>query len=378
MTIHLRFITIVAVVVLVGCFTVEMNHAIFSYYNDGPAAALQVYDWISVPPQDRPLIARERAIALLELGYYDEVITVLKPVAAEIEAHKEVGPASIRSDVGLFLGEDFERVMVPVINVCASLALQDAGSAAEWGDRALALARDVNRDPARFPSAWVLSALAFEGSGRLGAAQTTLYDLFAAGDEESTLANVVEHLSAPDPRHRSLVVVLLLGEGPHKSRGAISVGDGEDVSWPAYERRHDEGALIGELRIDDFKRVRSFLVEDLWITAHSCLAERSGRLIEAIEADSETKRDAEKVSEALAVSTSTGSSIVAAFDEPQEMLGWWSLPATVQVIRTVVGDDVEWCTLLVLDDDGAWLWNETIDLPSDWQDGPLFVVRRVS
>jgi hypothetical protein len=186
---------------------------------------------------------------------------------------------------------------------------------------------------------------------------------------------VFEHLSACDPRGRSVVVVLLLGPGPFKRSGSVSLGGGETVSWPAYDEIDQPGPFTAELHMVGEEPASSVVVEDLWATARDDLSRRYDRLLAEVTPGAED--DSDRVRRALAVDRATAARIVAAFSSPQELLGWWSLPASIHVIRAEVPESVQWCGLLVRDHRELVLADELIRLPDQWDDGPIFVVRRV-
>ena len=340
-----------------GCISLGLEQAAFVYYQYGPDDALRLYSWLDPPPTDRPLVEWERAMAYVELGFYQTALDLLARQAADGEQVGGLGPVAVRSPQGVFLGEAYERAMVPTLGLAAALALQDGAAAAGWADLALATARQLDPEPAAAPSAWVLAALAYEAADRLGAAQTTAYEIAARGGAD--LAAVVAHLAAADPRQRSLVVVVLAGVGPSKSVGAVALPSGERVAWPVYDPARNLGRLRARIRLDDGPELLALTVEDLWASAQRAIDHRRDRLL------------------ARAVAEPNAGPVADGFGSRQEMIGWRSLPATIQVVRVPVSADARECTMEVVDATGEVVWDETFSIPAEWQDGPLFVLRRV-
>ena len=187
----------------------------------------------------------------------------------------------------------------------------------------------------------------------------------------------MQYLTGVDPVQRSLVVVVMLGTGPFKSEGWALLRSGKQVAWPSYERKGRPARMTATASIDGGDVVPSVEVEDLWATAKAGLARRYDEILSSTTAAEAEEGDAAFVDDALGEDETTVGSSLPAFQGSSDLESWWSLPATVHLIRLPVPETAEKTTLRVVDERGTRLWGEVFPIPKEWQAGPLFVVRRV-
>jgi hypothetical protein len=373
------------VVALTGCTSTAIHQASSSYYVEGPEQTLRALEHADIRGQDRMLASMEQAVALQELGEYEESNRALAESMRRLES---TSPEPVRwlvnDEAGSYRGEYFERVYLHTLAMANWLALQEVDAAAAEADRALAAIDAVGCGGCQFSFTRYLAALSFEAAGREARAAEVLAHatnenpwLGFLRTEWQRVSRKLELGSAHvHPNERVLYVVLLLGRGPQKVESAVPVPPSHMVTWPEYVSRGPQVVDGAALAIDGSRHESVFLT-DVEQLARASLNERKRVLI--------PKEVGKTVAQEVVVSE------LGEGDPGAEWLGrmlfsmadradlrhWSTLPASCQVLRVPLEPGSGACKLDYLAPDGSVVDSESFDLPASWTDGPLFVTRRM-
>ena len=69
--------------------------------------------------------------------------------------------------------------------------------------------------------------------------------------------------------------------------------------------------------------------------------------------------------------------ILLALADRADLRHWSTLPASCQVVRVAIPPGVDSVRLVYASETGAAVHSEELPLPADWNEGSLFVTRRV-
>lgn len=343
-----------------GCYSSQLMSVSQHYYSRGPEEALAVLEAADLGPAHLGLGELEKAMMLIELGRYVPALELLDRAAARLDATPD--PWIVRNQEDEYLGEHHERVMVRTLATATALALQDADGAA---NRARGVITEIERagcEACDLGFARAVAALAFEAAGRRDAAISAVAPA-AAG--RPFLARQLERLFyGPDPgdgfapppvagppAERALVVLLLLGATPEKTSVDFSDGAGW-APWPVYSAMWPSLAVDARLECGGHVSPAERLL-DLETLAPVCLAARRDHV--------------------RALAAATGG-------RPKgelKLSGWSTLPAFGALIRTPLGPADGACELVALSSTGGEVSRERIELPVEWREGVLFVLRRI-
>lgn len=382
-----------------GCTSTAVIQSSDVYYGSGPELALQVLDEAYVRPEDRILAGMERAVALEELGLYQESNRALEACLEAIgnsapeKATDAVAGLLVNDEAGTYRGEIFERVYLDTLRVANSLALQDIDDAASAASAALARMAATPCAACRYPFTRWAAAVAFEAAGDVDRAAEVLAEAVAESPEIPFLQEELERIGsdtrsgsepgfAPPPagrwRHRELVVLLLLGRGPVKVEGAVPVPPSHVVAWPRYVMQ-GPGAVVGaRLDLEPGRTVDAAPLTWMEDLADASLKARIGGLM----AKEITKTvGQEAVVHGLEEDGHWGwalfGRVVFGLADRADLRHWSSLPASCQAIRVTLPPGLRTCDLVYLASDGSEVEREPLVLPAEWRAGPLFVTRRV-
>ena len=305
----------------------------------------------------------ERAVALLELGRYEESAAALARAELALDAVTlgAFGGAS-NGDSPDWRPEYHERVMVYTVQIADALALQDMERAAAAADRAMSTVVEVECGPCRFNFTRVLAALAYDGAGRYDDGLEALSQTVVIGRGEELVEGLQSRLErgiaghqpaglAPPPvdSDRTLAVVLLLGRGPYKEGDKLAISDSETIRWSRYLPRDPQAVTWASAEVEDPAISVEFTdVEDLAVSSLRLRAER-------VIADG---------------GTGVG-------PESGDLRHWASLPASLQIMTLDIPLLLEYIDLVYYSPDGYEVDRETIELPDTWTGGRLFVTRRM-
>ena len=288
--------------------------------------------------------------------------------------------------------EGFERVFIHTLAMADWLALQDVATAATEAELALAAVDGVECDACAFPFTRYLAAVTFEGLGDPIRALDVLAEAVAESpgipflDEElqrmaeaepCPAVDTVDDLLTPaaDSR-RVLHVLLLLGRGPEKVPDVVPVPWSDMIPWPTYQARWPEGVSGAILLAEGERGHRAEPLADMLTLAQSNLRARLARHLSHETGTTVTETSlAVQVGGVQLTLGQVWRELVAMSSRP-DLRHWSTLPATCQVIRVAV-DAVEWCELVYLGPDGEPIDSEVLELPAEWESGPLFVTRRM-
>jgi tetratricopeptide (TPR) repeat protein len=377
-------------VVLTGCTSSALYHASDAYYADGPEKALTTLETAAIRAQDQVLVSMEQAIALQELGRYNESNRALSE-AAELLDQSGPDPVGVlvNDEAGRYRGEFFERVYVHTVAMANHLALQDFESAAAEADRALTRIAEVGCTGCRFPFTRYLAALSFDADGDSFRAAEALTAATEESPELRFLRVELERVSqrqppdstvgieAESPENRSLYVVLLLGRGPQKIPAGLPVFPSHAVVWPEYEARGPQPVTGAMLTVSD-SRHGSVELTDLTVLARISLAERKKTLI-AKEIGKTVAQEvvAQEIGREIDFGAELLLRLLFSLADRADLRHWSSLPASCQVLRVGLEDEVRTAELAYTAPDGHEVDREILDLPESWTEGPLFITRRM-
>jgi hypothetical protein len=380
-----------------GCASTALYETTDRYYAEGPEKAIQTIDRGEFRSADRTLAALEKAVSLLELGDYAASAALLDGCADALDRARHDPGTALASvlandEAGAYHAEAFERVLVPTLALCDVLALQDLDAAAVEAERALAAVDTAPCPACRFAFTRYLAAIAFEEMGDRERALSTLAEAVAespdlpflnaelermAGDEECPAVDPEPEPASP-PGTRVLYVLLLLGRGPQKVPEGVAVPWSHEVVWPRYVPRLPEGVTGARLEVAGGPGRDSVPLSDVAALAERSLRARLGGLV--------AKESVKTVAQEAVVQSLGddygweaelfGRTLFALFDRA-DLRHWSTLPASCQVLRVPLPDDVAACDLVYLTPDGLEVDRETLDLPAAWQQGALFVTRRM-
>ncbi len=346
-----------AAVALAGCATSAVDYVGFAYYFDGPEAALELLDEGDVFPEDRALAEVERAVALLEVGRYEESVAALSRAELVLANQRTVDPKTPP-----WQPEYHERVMIATMKIADALAIQDLANAAIWADDAVAAAAEVDCEPCRFSFTRVLAAMAFSGAGRFDDGLEVLSEVDLAGRGGELVEALRERLSrgapgtqpeglAPPPvePERSLTVILLLGRGPYKDYDRLPITRSETIRWTRYLPRDPQAVTWASAELED--PAISVELTDVEELAVAGLRLRADRVV-------------------MAGGAGAG-------PNPGDLRHWSSLPASLQIMTFEVPMWIDSIDLVYYSPDGFEVDRENLQLPETWTGGPLYVTRRM-
>jgi hypothetical protein len=374
--------------VLAGCTSTAIHHASSSYYVEGPEKTLQVLETGQIRDEDQMLVSMEQAVALQELGAYEESNVALAEGIRQLESSPP-DPVGflINDEAGSYRGEYFERVYMHTLAVSNFLALQEVELAAEEAERALSTIEAVPCTRCRYPFTRYLAALSFEAAGDADRALDTLTEAIAESPNLGFLRTELQRISyesaspsAPEStsgRGRVLYVVLLLGRGPQKVEAAVPVPPSHTVAWPEYVSRGPQMVGAVEL-VAATDHHRSVVLTDVEQLARASLNDRKTGLI----AGEFVKTVAQEVivrelGEEVAPGAEWLGRLLFSMADRADLRHWSTLPATCQVLRVPLPEELGTCDLEYVGPDGSVVDRETIELPASWTEGPLYITRRM-
>ncbi len=245
--------------VLSGCATNAVDYVGYAYYDYGPEATLELLDEGDIFPEDRALAEVERAVALLELGRYQESMSALSRAKVLLDSGRAYDPKSQP-----WRPEYHERVMLETMKIADALAMQDMENAAIQADGALAVVAEVDCEPCLFNFTRVLAAMAYGGAGRFDDGLDVVSGMEVEGRSEELVEALRLRLQqgipgtqpegmAPPPvePERSLTVILLLGRGPYKDYDRLSITNSETIRWSRYLPRDPQVVTWASAEIED-------------------------------------------------------------------------------------------------------------------------------
>ena len=355
---------VMGLMVCLGCSTYGANTVVsYYYYFYGPEETLDVLDASVIAPENRALANLERAVALLELGRYEESLAALERAEADLGAPGATAALSIsQSKHGPWRPEVHERVLVSTIAMANSLALYDVQGAAAAADGALAEIAEIGCGSCDFAFTRVLAALAYGGAGRFGDGIEALADLVVIGRGEDLIAELRRRLEtgvagvqpaglAPPPveSERFVVAILLLGRGPYKETDELDVSPTETIRWSRYLPRDPQAVGWAAMDLEDPAISVEFTdVEELAVAG---LGFRAQRVIAG--EDSSVDPDT------------------------HDLRHWASLPASLQLLVVDIPPETDVVDLVYYSPEGFEIDRETLELPADWWGGPIYVTRRM-
>lgn len=367
------------------------------YYYEGPESALARLESEEVRPQDQQLLELERAIALQELGRYEESVETLRAVAqARAENPTSVADAvasmTVNDASAAYSLEYFEEVYLHTMAAVNALALQDLVGADKELNRALELMEAQPCAQCRYTFSRYLAAIVDEELGDEEEALATIVEASAEKPSLTWLAREVERVagepSGPDVQPASvdrrdeagrvLYVVLLLGRGPMKVEEAVYLPPSHGVAWPAYIDRGPDVVVRARLLLSDRPPVDSVELTQMLELGRASLKARRAALI----VKESTKTIVQEVV-ASSVEDEHGFELgwllrsLFLLGDHADLRHWASLPATCQILRVELPSAMQSCSLEYLGAGGHPIDREVLELPSEWTDGPLFVTRRM-
>ena len=382
------------VVATSGCASSALVETTGRYYAEGPETAIAAVEQGRFRPADSTLAALEKAVALLELGAYEESADLLRAAGLALAAARRdpgttLASLAVNDEAGAYRAEAFELVMVPTLTMAATLAVQDLPTAAAEAELALALIDRVGCPGCRFPFTRYLAAVAFDALADRSRALEVLAEAVAESPGDRFLEAELDRLAAEEEcpaddeeapatlGGRTLYLLLLLGRGPAKVQDGVPVPWSHVVAWPRYVPRQPEGVTAARLELSGSAPVRSAELSDMLELADASLHARLAGLI--------GKEGAKTAVQELLLTNLPDS------ESPVELVGrmlfaladradlrhWSTLPASCQVVRAEVPAELAACDLVYLTGDGREIDRETLPLPPDWTEGPLFVTRRM-
>jgi len=367
------------------------------YYGEGPEQAIAAADGGLARGTDPTLVTLDKAVALLEIGDYEQSAGLLGACATPVDVAPEAAKptkawSKVNDPAAPYRLEGFERVYVHTLAMADRLALQDVAAAAAEAELALATIDNLGCDACTFPFTRYLAAVTFEALGDPVRAFDVLAEAVAENpglpllDEElQRMADAEPCPAVDDPgdpltpnadSRRILYVVLLLGRGPVKVPNAARVPWSDVMPWPSYQERWPPGTGGAILLAAGGHGREAEPLNDMLALAQASLSARLGHLLARETGSPASHQD---VTVALDLGhLSLGMSIRAllATMYPTDLRHWSTLPATCQVIRAAV-DAVDRCDLVYLGPDGEPVDREVLELPPEWESGPLFVTRRM-
>ncbi len=408
-----------------GCASSALDEASYRFYAEGPEAALQTIDSGRFRDADLVLAALEKAVALQEVGRYEDSAALLERCAEELAAAERdpgrvVTGALVNDEAGGYRAEGFERVMVHSLALADVLALQDLDRALRHAEAILALVDQVGCDACTWPFERDLAATTCEALGDRERATTALAEAVAESPGEPFLAAELGRLSRPPraaadptaheallgaasgpqplpagerlarllaaadndgqpaPEQRVLHVLLLLGRGPVKVGGGVAVPWSSAVTWPEYVPRLPPGVAWARLDTGDGPSHASAPLTDVGTLAQTSLKARVAGLVarEGVKAVAQEAISYQLGDEVGWEAELVGRLLFALTDRP-DLRHWSTLPASCQVLRVPLPAATTSATLVYLAPDGSEVDREQLDLPPEWQRGPLFVTRRM-
>lgn len=380
-----------------GCVSTAVYEAGDVYYREGPEQAIAAVDGGPVREADQAVVALEKAVALLEIGQYAESAGLLRAVAAELElqsgnAGAALATAVVNDEAAPYRPEGFERVFIHTLAMADWLALQDVPTAATEAELALAAVDGVECDACTFPFTRYLAAVTFEALGDPVRALDVLAEAVAESPGVPFLDEELQRMADAEPcpafdhpddlmtpgadSRRILYVVLLLGRGPVKVPNSVPVPWTHAVAWPSYEARWPDGVGGAVLLAEGGSGHRAEILADVLPLARASLRARLAGLVarESVKTVAQEALVVELGEEHWALEL-LGRLLFSMADQP-DLRHWSTLPATCQVIR-VAADGFDQCELVYLGPAGEPVDREILELPPEWESGPLFVTRRM-
>ncbi|MCP4896005.1 MAG: hypothetical protein GY906_03440 [bacterium] len=366
------------------------------YYGEGPESALASVDPEEVRTQDQHLIEMERAIALLELGRYEESYDALYQLSQGDSSESGTAGDAVASMVINDAAADyeleyFEQVYLHTMAAVNALALQNVEIAAHELDLGLGLAESQPCEHCRYTFTRYLGAIVGEELGYHDEAQAIIDDSVMERPNHAWLRKEAARLrgAPPDSDNRAarlesrggkrvLYVLLLLGRGPVKIEQGVYVPPTHGVAWPEYVNRGPDTVVAAQIQINDRKPDVSVELNRVLDLAQASLSARKTGLI--VKESAKTAAQ-EVVAAQVEEESSYGlgwlvRSLFAAADRA-DLRHWASLPASCQVLRVELPDDILSCQLEYRGPAGQIIDQEVLDLPQEWAEGSLFVTRRM-
>jgi hypothetical protein len=348
----------------VGCTTYGANTIVsYLYYFYGPEDALEALDSSVIAPENLALADLERAMALLELGRYQDSLEALARAETRLEteaAEPVVGGPERKHPP--WRPEIHERVLVPTMAMANSLALYDVGGAAAAADRAMGEIAEIGCGSCDFDFTRVLAALAYGGAGRFADGIAALDGKVATGRREELVDALRRRLDlgvaavqpaglAPPPveSKRFVIAILLLGRGPYKESAKLDVSPGVTIQWCRYLPRGPQAVSWAAIELEN--PPISVELTDVEALAVEALDFRAQRVI-------------------------AGEESPTAPDHP-DLRHWASLPASMQLLVVDLPPGDDYVDLVYYSPEGFEVDRETIDVPSEWWGGPIYVLRRM-
>ncbi len=333
------------------------------YYFYGPEETLDVLDASVIAPENRALADLERAMALLELGRYEESLAALERAKDGLGAPGTTAALSTsQSKHGPWRPEAHERVLASTIAMANSLALSDVQGAAAAADEALGEIAEIGCGSCDFAFTRVLAAFAYGGASRWADGIDALANVVTIGRGEELIAELRRRLEtgvagvqpaglAPPPveSERFVVAILLLGRGPYKETDELELSPSETVRWSRYLPRDPQA--VGWVAMDLEDPAISVEFTDVEALATAGLEFRAQRVI----AGEESPVD----------------------PDTHDLRHWASLPASLQLLVVDLSPETDVVDLVYYSPEGYEIDRETLELPADWWGGPIFVLRRM-
>jgi len=357
-------VVVMGLMFCLGCSSYGANTIVsYYYYFYGPEDTLEVLDMSVIAPESRALAELERAMALLELGRYADSLDALRRADSIFEADAAAPSMSVSRHGNLpWRPEYHERVLASTVAMANSLALYDVQAAAAEADRALTLAAEIGCEACDFDFTRVLAALAYGGAGRFADGIEALAGVVVYGRGEDLVDELRRRLErgiggvqpeglAPPPveSERFVVAILLLGRGPYKDVDKLEVTTAETIRWCRYLPRDPQAVTWAAMELEDPAiSVELTDVEDLAVKS---LRDRADDVIVARGAGGGGKG--------------------------YDLRHWASLPASLQLLVVNLPPGVDYADLVYYSPEGLEVDRETIELPSGWLGGPIFVTRRM-
>jgi hypothetical protein len=350
-------------VICLGCVSFGPNSILSHlYYDYGPEATLDALDSAEINPENLALADLERAMALTELGRYEESLEALGAAAVRLDADPETTAVVSPRGYGPWLPEYHERVLAKTLEMANSLALYDTVGAAAAADLAVAEIAEIGCGECGFGFTRILAAFAYGGAGRfsdgLGALEglelegrsAALADELRRRLERGVSGSQPEGLAPPPVEsERFVVAILLLGRGPYKEPATLDLTSARTIRWCRYVPRDPQTVAWAAADLEE--PVLSAELTDVDEVAVAGLDLRGRRVI----AGEEPPANPEK----------------------RDVRHWTSLPSSLQVLAVKLPSETDSVDLVYFSPEGDEIDRETIEVPEAWLGGPIFVVRRV-
>jgi tetratricopeptide (TPR) repeat protein len=381
-----------------GCTSMRLVETTEVYYGQGPDVAIEIIEQTPVRQKDQLLAAMELAVFHQELGQYAKSNQVIETAAQGLQKPGSGSEAMlsllVNDEAGTYRGEYFEQVYVHTLRMTNHLALQEVEKAAAAAEVALATIAALPCDACRFPFTRYLAAVCFESAGRYQEAGEAILEAVVESPRLTFLQEELDRYYdnpalyeevgfAPPPiidnrGRRVLYVLLLLGPGPAKVEAALPLPPSHVIAWPRYVPRYAAVVTGAELRAGDAAYHSEVLTDVLQLASTSLRARSTGLIAK------ETSKTIvqEVIADAVGDNDNLGMvEMIARFlfsmGDRADLRHWSSLPASCQVLRVQLPDDIKRCELVYTSPAGEAIDRELLTLPMTWEEGPLFITRRM-